>query len=179
MPLPLLPSLSFAAIIIITTTTLSVTAVDFAAQCRYRRCRLCHLLPSFPLPLLPSPSLPLPLLLSMSFAAVFSIAAAAITVFAATAAAVYVVCRRLFHCRCCHHCLCRYRCCCLCRLPPSFPLLLLPSPSLPLPLRLQQTSTSSQPVQAMDLLSEGIASVMDNKIQTMDDQEGNDGNKQR
>jgi hypothetical protein len=34
-------------------------------------------------------------------------------------------------------------------------------------------------VQAMDLLSEGTASVMDDKIQTVDDLEGNDGNKQR
>jgi hypothetical protein len=60
MLLPPLPSLSFAAVIIVTTTTLSVTAADFAAQCHYRCCRLCHLPPAFPLPLLPSPSLLLP-----------------------------------------------------------------------------------------------------------------------
>jgi hypothetical protein len=59
-PLPPLPSLSFAAVIIVTTAALSVTAADFTAQCRYRHCRLCRLPPSFPLPLLPSPSLPLP-----------------------------------------------------------------------------------------------------------------------
>jgi hypothetical protein len=128
MPLPPLPSLSFATVIIVTTAALSVTATDFAAQCRYHRCRLCCLPQLFPLPLLPSPTLPLN---------------------AATAAAVYVVC---------HHHLCR------CRL---------------FPLRLRQTSTSGQPVQAMDLLSEGTASVTDDKIQTTGDREGNDGNKQR
>jgi hypothetical protein len=31
----------------------------------------------------------------------------------------------------------------------------------------------------MDLLSEGTASVTDDEIQTADDREGNDGNKQR
>jgi hypothetical protein len=31
----------------------------------------------------------------------------------------------------------------------------------------------------MDLLSEGTASMMADKIQTMGDREGNDGNKQR
>jgi hypothetical protein len=51
MPLLPLPSLLFAAVIIITTATLSVTAADFAAQCRYCHCRLCHLPPSFILPL--------------------------------------------------------------------------------------------------------------------------------
>jgi hypothetical protein len=61
---------------------------------------------------------------------------------------------------------------------------LLPSPSLllplpPHPLCLRHTSTSGQPIQAMDLLSEGTVSVMADKIQTMGDQEGNDGNKQR
>jgi hypothetical protein len=60
MPLLPLPSLSFAAIIIVTPAALSVTAADFAAQCRYRCCRLCHLLLAFSLPLLPSPSLSLP-----------------------------------------------------------------------------------------------------------------------
>jgi hypothetical protein len=74
--MPLL-SLSFAIVIIVTTTALSVTAADFAAQCCYRRCRLCRLPPSFQLPLPPLPSL--------SFATIISIAAAAITVFAAAA----------------------------------------------------------------------------------------------
>jgi hypothetical protein len=67
-------------------------------------------------------------------------------------------------------------------LPPSFPLPLLPSPSLPLPPLLSlslplpplpspppTTSTSGQPVQAMDLLSEGTASVTADKIQTTGD----------
>jgi hypothetical protein len=38
-------------------------------------------------------------------------------------------------------------------------------------------SLYSQPVQAMDLLSEGTASMTADKIQTMGDREGNDGNK--
>jgi hypothetical protein len=44
-------------------------------------------------------------------------------------------------------------------------------------LRLRWASASSQPIQAMDLLSKGTASA--DKIQTMGDREGNDGNKQR
>jgi hypothetical protein len=40
-------------------------------------------------------------------------------------------------------------------------------------------STSGQRVQAINLLSEGTASVTADKIQTMGDREENDGNKQR